>query len=122
MEAGEPALARLIKERRARGGPRWHREAVRRGMNDVVCSCYDKANGFCFDPNDVVQPFLIGGDYDGAYPDTPRAALEFVRHCDPKSDLGHRVTPWIPLIERILAGKDVGLDEILRLGRRRERP
>jgi hypothetical protein len=122
VEGGDDALAGLIHDRRARGGPRWHREAVRAGMNDVVCAWYDKASGFCFDPNDVVLPFLIGGDYDGAYPDTPRAALEFARRCDPNSDLGHRVTPWIPVIERILAGKDVGLDEILALGRRRERP
>lgn len=122
IEAGEDALARLIQERKATGGPRWHREAVRAGMNDVVCSCYDKANGFCFDPNDVVQPFLIGGDHDGAYPETPLAALEFVRRCDPDSDLGRVVIPWIPVIERMLAGKDVGLDEIRRLGDRSSHP
>lgn len=121
-EAGEPGLARLIQEGASRGGPRWHREAVRAGMNDVVCACYDRANGFCFDPSDVVQPFLIGGDHDGAYPGTPRAALEFARRCDPKSDLGHRVTPWIPVIERMLAGEDVGLDELLVLGKRRDAP
>ena len=121
-DAGEHALAQLIHDGKARGGPRWHREAVRRGMNDVVCAGYDKANGFCFDPNEVVYPFLIGGDYDGAYPDTPHAALDFVRSLDPKSDLGHRLTSWIPLIERILAGKDVGLREVLALGRRRDKP
>jgi ankyrin repeat protein len=122
LEIGEGGLARIIHERAGRGGPRWHREAVRAGMNDVVCSNYDEADGFCFDPHDVVQPFLIGGDYDGAFPETPRAALDFVRGCDPHSELGRVVTPWLPILDRMLAGKDVGLDELLRLGRRRSHP
>ena len=121
-EKGDLDLARLITERAGTGGPRWHREAVRAGMSDVVCAYYDKADGFCFDPHDVAQPFLIGGDYGGAFPETPRAALDFARQCDPKSSLGHAVRPWIKVVERIVEGDDVGLDEILPLGRLMKRP
>ena len=122
MEAGEPGLARLIREGSGQGGPRWHREAVKAGMRNVVCSYYSRGTGFCFDPNDVVQPFLIGGDHDGSYPETPRAALEFARRCNPESDIGRAVMPWIPVLERMLSGQDVGLDEILPLGWLRSHP
>jgi hypothetical protein len=122
IENGDGALARLIENRADAGGPRWHREAVQEGMNDVVCAYYDKTDGFCFDPHDVVRPFLIGGDYGGAFPETPRAALDFARQCDPKSSLGHAVRPWIKVIERMVEGEGVALEEILPLGSRRKRP
>lgn len=121
-EKGCDHLAGLIKERSAEGGPRWHREAVRAGMRDIVSAYYDKADGFCFNPHDVSRPFLIGGDYGGAFPETARTALSFARQCDPKSELGRAVRPWIKVIERMVEGDDVSLSEILPLGRLTGRP
>jgi hypothetical protein len=122
QERGEVDLARAMAGHRGSGGPRWHREAVERGISKVVCAFLTRGDGFMFDPREASHPFLIGGDHDGIRPNSPAQALDHIRSHPVGNEQFRAREPWVPIIGRMIAGADVGLDELLPLGRLIDRP
>lgn len=104
---GDPALVALLEDP-ARRGPRWIREAARRGILELRF-CYTKAFGLGLSPADVDRPVVIGGDYMGAHP-VPPGGLHETDRADIRA-MG--LEAMLPIFERMAAGEEVGLDEIL---------
>ena len=116
LQRGQSELAQLITMHGGAGGPLWHREAVERGIHGVICTFSEQAAGFSFDPRLVTHPFFIGGSHDGQRDQTAREALKELPWLNRTRGLYAPAMVWLPYIERMVRGEDVGLDELLALG------
>jgi len=112
---GRPGLADLIGALAPQCGPRWMREARRRGIARYVFHL-TRAHGVGFDPHDVEHPVLWEGDYVGfGYALTAAEALaDWHRQLQPIPDARAATAWFVPFIEKLSAGEEFGLDDLER--------
>lgn len=110
-ELGRDELAAALDQQKGTIGPRWFREAQKRGTPPYVFHLDDDV-GFGFDPSDVQTPLRTGGEAEEfGWPNTPAQGLEYFEQ---NRELRWALEWLRPFLDRLVEGEDFSLDELER--------